>query len=194
MNIEDVRREFPITSNGVAYLDHASKSPFSNAVKEAALWFIEQRQKRMFYFILQLWNTRKNTGTICQSGLAHSIAKELSWNLNTTESMNLLIDQINWKEGDEIIVFNKDFPANVFPFLALQERYGVKVKQVEDDNFFYSEKDYVSLISSKTKIAHRISCKLFNTGSRFIFPWRAVQKAWCFILCGCCTSWWGYST
>ena len=37
---------------------------------------------------------------------------------------------IDWKVGDEVLVYQDDFPANVYPWLALEKR-GVTVSRLK---------------------------------------------------------------
>jgi len=65
---------------------------------------------------------------------------------NTSHGINLVIDSIPWKEGDEVLIPKNSFPANVYP--CLYNKYGIVVKFVEGD-FVRNFKKY---ITDKTRL------------------------------------------
>src|SRR4051812_47408584 len=52
-------------------------------------------------------------------------AEEISLTGPTSSGLNAVANGLDWKAGDEVVCYLDDYPANVYPWLAL-ERYGVK--------------------------------------------------------------------
>jgi len=65
---------------------------------------------------------------------------------NTSHGINLAIDSIDWREGDEVIIPGDSFPANIYPWLYT--KYEIKVNLVEGDFF----KNFKSHVTSKTRV------------------------------------------
>ncbi len=50
---------------------------------------------------------------------------EISFTGPTSSGLNVIANGLDWEKGDEVVCYLDDYPANVYPWLAL-ERHGVK--------------------------------------------------------------------
>jgi len=145
-----IREQFKITSSDQLYLNHAAKSPFPLCVREELDRFIACREyENVEYFPNLLQDKIELKQGL--SRLLNADEKRISLVQNTVEGLNLLVDSLRWEKGDEVVVFQKDFPSNVHPFLKL-ERFGVRVRVVKSENLLFSTEDYLSLINENTKL------------------------------------------
>lgn len=55
---------------------------------------------------------------------------EISFTGPTSSGLNAIANGLDWTDGDEVICYLDDYPANVYPWLAL-ERHGVKAVLLE---------------------------------------------------------------
>jgi len=55
---------------------------------------------------------------------------EISFTGPTSSGLNAIANGLDWKSGDEVVCYLDDYPANVYPWLAL-ERHGVKPALLE---------------------------------------------------------------
>jgi cysteine desulfurase / selenocysteine lyase len=55
-------------------------------------------------------------------------AHEIVVGNSATYGLQLLVDGLDWRDGDEVLVVANDFPANITPWLALSGRAGVRVR------------------------------------------------------------------
>lgn len=58
--------------------------------------------------------------------------EEIAFTGPTASGLNTVANGLDWKPGDEVVCYLDDYPANVYPWLAL-ERQGVKPVFVETD-------------------------------------------------------------
>lgn len=65
--------------------------------------------------------------------------------------LHLLANGIEWKSGNEIILMQNDFPTDILPWLALEEK-GVKVNQVQAKENVLTPNELLESITSKTKL------------------------------------------
>jgi cysteine desulfurase/selenocysteine lyase len=71
---------------------------------------------------------------------------------STGEGIGLVSLGLDWKEGDEVVVYDQEFPSGVYPFLAL-ERRGVKVRFVEDrGRHRFDADDVAAVMSDRTRV------------------------------------------
>jgi cysteine desulfurase / selenocysteine lyase len=151
MNRDKVRDEFELTKTDKLYLNHAAKSPIPNYVAKSMHQYIDKcRSENIEYYPNCIDENKEFKSLIAE--LINANEHQIAISLNTSTGINLCVDHINWKKDDEIIIYSKDFPANIFPFLKLKEQYGVKINVVRDDDFILEEDKIIGLISKKTRL------------------------------------------
>jgi selenocysteine lyase/cysteine desulfurase len=91
-------------------------------------------------------------------------AEEVAITRNTTESLDLIIGGINWKEGDEAVMAEQDYGAMLNHFKFVERRFGVVNRLVSVPNHPQDDDElvalYASAITEKTRllmISHMIN-------------------------------------
>ncbi len=131
MSFSRYRQYFPITSTDI-YLNHAALSPLSTKVLEAIHILMEKRSSGIIEVFPEFIESKKRL----KQNLATLIGAE-SQNIaiigNTSEGLNWLARGLPWQQGDRILLVEKEFPANIYPFLNLKD-LGVEIDFVPVDN------------------------------------------------------------
>jgi cysteine desulfurase/selenocysteine lyase len=121
------RREFPICARKI-YCAHAADAPLPRRVADAMRDAIERASTDARQYDLELARiaeTRKAAARLIDAQL-----DEISFTGPTSSGLNAIANGLDWTEGDEVICYLDDYPANVYPWLAL-ERHAVKVVLLE---------------------------------------------------------------
>ena len=121
------RREFPICARKI-YCAHAADAPLPRRVADAMRDSIERASSEARQYDLELAHiaeTRKAVARFIGAQL-----DEISFTGPTSSGLNAIANGLDWSEGDEVICYLDDYPANVYPWLAL-ERRGVKAVLLE---------------------------------------------------------------
>ena len=116
--------DFPIREQYL-YLDHAAVCPLPASVAEAMRQRITQ-QEQTGYEHYREW---RNSHLACRHLVSKLIGCEpddVSIIRSTSEGLSLVAEGFDWCEGDEVVVGEEEFAANVAPWLALA-RHGVSV-------------------------------------------------------------------
>jgi cysteine desulfurase/selenocysteine lyase len=116
------RREFPICARKI-YCAHAADSPLPRRVAEEMRESIERAtvDSRNYDGELErIEETRALLGRLLDCG-----TDEIAFTGPTASGLNAVANGLEWKPGDEVVCYLDDYPANVYPWLAL-ERHGVK--------------------------------------------------------------------
>jgi selenocysteine lyase/cysteine desulfurase len=160
--VTEYRRLFPIVNNFI-YLDHAGVAPISTRVKSKVNDFIDIALNKGVaeydYFMEEVEKVRTNF-----SRLLNSEQQEIAFIKNTSHGLSLIAKGIEWAENDNIIVFQKEFPANLYPWLDLQ-RQGVEVRQAQLLGGRVQTEEIKKLIDSNTRLLS-ISSVQFTNGYR----------------------------
>ncbi|MGQ0839887.1 aminotransferase class V-fold PLP-dependent enzyme [Actinokineospora sp.] len=89
---------------------------------------------------------------------------EVAFVPNTSTGIHLVADGLDWRPGDEVVVFERDFPANVHPWRALRDR-GVTLSWVPMRDGGYRLADVEAAIGPATRLV-AVSHVNFATGFR----------------------------
>ncbi len=120
MRFSDVRRLFPITKKYL-YLDAASLAPYCEPVIKALRDFEEERRDGAS-LRFDDWLERLEKCRSLLAKLMKARGDEVALVKNTSEGVNLAALLVDWKKGDNVVVSDVDFPANVYPFLNLKKK------------------------------------------------------------------------
>ena len=137
------------------------KAPFNTVIEDELMSFIRKRQRESVEYFPELLDDKVQLKTMLAEYL-NGDSKNISFVQNTVEGLNLLVDSLHWEKGDEIIVFEKDFPSNVYPFLKLK-KFGVTIRVVEAKDYLFTTEDYLALLTPNTKLL-TVSYVNFLTG------------------------------
>lgn len=121
------REEFPVTRE-LCYLDHASLAPLPRRVSAAIARLLAQRSRRGS-LCLPGWVELVEAVRARAAAFIGARPEEVAFVKNTTEGVLLAAESIPWQPGDNVVAVRGEFPANVYPWLAL-ERRGVEVRRV----------------------------------------------------------------
>ncbi len=163
LTLEETRLRFPYLDSGHTYLNHAATSPWSTSVSAMIDRF---RQGRMLGDIDIYPDTMQVIGEV-RTLAARFVGAEpsrLTFTQNTSEGLNLLASGLDWKPGDEIVLVEREFPANVWPFLALR-RHGVRILFAPQRNGRVEIEDIADLMSPRTRLVS-VSWVQFLSGFR----------------------------
>ncbi len=90
-------------------------------------------------------------------------AAEIAILTNTTYGINIASQTFSWAPGDVVIVHDREFPANMYPWLALEKR-GVVVRRIPPRGLLPDEDALIEAIGSPRVKAVSVSWLGFSTG------------------------------
>ena len=123
------RREFPICARKI-YCAHAADAPLPRRVADAMHESIERAAVDARNYDNELVRIEETRSAAAQ--LLGAEADEISFTGPTASGLNAIANGLDWAKGDEVVCYLDDYPANVYPWLAL-ERRGVKPVLLETE-------------------------------------------------------------
>jgi len=156
---ENVRDEFEFADNAT-YLNAASVGPLSKRTRAAMNDYYDISQHCPWKVDNHLGEA---FGTVRQAGadLLHTSIDNVTYGYNTGYGVNIAAFGLPLERGDEIVVGAKEFPANVYPWLALKE-CGVVVRFVESDGFAPTVADFAKVVTAKTRVIAASFVQFYN--------------------------------
>ena len=174
------RREFPICARTI-YCAHASDAPLPRRVAEAMKESIERASIDPREYEHELERIAETRTLVAR--LLGADEEEIAFTGPTASGLNTVANGLDWKPGDEVVCYLDDYPANVYPWLAL-ERRGVKPVLLEIARLGEITPEIVErALTKRTKLVALASATSFvrsvrarSTISGVISPIRAVSS------------------
>ncbi len=121
------RSQMPVTEE-FAYFDHAAVAAIPQpAVDAVGLWGSQAARQGG-----SSWPVWAGKAEELRSGVARWLATstdEIAFVPNTTAGINLVAQGWPWKSGDNVVIFEHDYPSNRLPWLQLKQ-LGVEIREV----------------------------------------------------------------
>ncbi|MBI2368739.1 MAG: aminotransferase class V-fold PLP-dependent enzyme [Deltaproteobacteria bacterium] len=160
--VERYRAEFPVTRE-LIYFNHAGVAPLSRRVAEALVAF-QADYVRFGALHSARWDEQVEA---CRGRFARLIGaqpEEVAFVKNTSEGLSHVALGLPWKAGDNVIISDLEFPANVYPWLGL-EGQGVEVRWLRAREGRLLVDDLARLMDGHTRLV-ALSSVEFSNGFR----------------------------
>jgi selenocysteine lyase/cysteine desulfurase len=122
------RSEFAVTDR-LVYLNHAATGVLPRSTRTALEGFLQAQAEGgvlgTFPYEVRMPQFRAALGRFIGAS-----GDEIAFLRSTSETANVLALGIDWREGDEVVLCDNEFPANAIPWLALRKR-GVVMRMIE---------------------------------------------------------------
>ena len=163
---EDRLNSFPVTRKRI-FLGHGGVTALPRCAAEAMKEYISSSSEDQQEFggvLKEIESTRRDA-----AALLGAEASEIALLGPTSLGLSLFANGIDWKKGDEVVIYGDDYPANVYPWLNLQSR-GVVIRWLETETLGKITPACVEAsLTSATRLVALASCH-FQTGWRIDIP------------------------
>jgi selenocysteine lyase/cysteine desulfurase len=122
------REQFPVAER-YTYLNHAALGPWPRRTADVVAEFAADFRDRGVMAEAKWMPAVKRTRKLV-ADLLRVDADEVAFTKNTSQGLGIVAESLPWKPGDVIVTVKGEFPANVYPWLALQQA-GVEVRFVQ---------------------------------------------------------------
>lgn len=149
MNLDELRREFPVTEKYV-YFDHASVGPMPRRSLRAVLELNEQKLMGKLH-----WDEWEDVLEEAREVIAEFISAkrdEIALTANTTEGLGIVTNGINWGKDDNIVTTDLEFPSSLFACQGVSRRHGAELRVVRNVEGALPLTEYAKAIDEHTKL------------------------------------------
>jgi len=151
-------RLFPVTQKRI-FLAHAGVSPLPGPTVEA----LKHEADKAGYaqenaeFMVEIESIRR-----VGARLINANSDEVALLGPTSLGLNLVANGLQWKEGDEVVCYPDDYPANVYPWQALAAQ-GVRVVPLQPERLGEITPELVlQALTPKTRLVALASCHFLS--------------------------------
>jgi len=146
----ELRSLFPITNRAI-YLNHAAVSPLPTPTVEA----IESQLKDVRdngSINFRSWIAVKERARSLLAELLGARPEQVAFMRNTSDSLSTVANGLDWRTGQNVVTFRREFPANIYPWLRLRDIFGVEVRMCEERDGRVDMEELENLVDENTRV------------------------------------------
>ncbi len=166
------KEKFPLTRE-CTYLNTAAEGLLSTDCQEALAAYVRDKSRGSLGRPA-LYAKERDTVALTAKLLGTS-PDSVAFLANATEGVNLLVNSLEWREGDEVLITDLEFPSNVLPWLRLKDR-GVTVRVLRSEAGVLRLEDFTAQLSPATKVVS-VSLVSYKSGTRLPFVGQLAGEA-----------------
>jgi len=151
--------EFPVTENYL-YFNHAGVSPIPARAAAAGIAMLQLARDEGAYR-LRKWEELANETRGRFAKIVGASPDEIAFVKNTSEGLSFVAAGFPWKEGDNLVTANVEYPSNVYPWLRLRTR-NVEVRMVPAREGRVRKEDLFAACDGKTRLITLSSVEFLN--------------------------------
>ena len=141
--------EFPVSRNW-AYFDHAAVAPLPRRAGDRMRdWVAEQEANGVVN-----WPSWERKLRELKRGLAEMIGAspdEVAFVNSTTQGIGLVAEGFPWREGDNVVTAEEEYPSNIYPWMNLASR-GVSLRTVPSREGRVWVEDLARAMDERTRV------------------------------------------
>ena len=156
--------EFPVRRN-LVYFNHAAQSPLPRRVAAAIEKQVENAKTRgaadWDRWVAGVDQTREKA-----AALIGALRSEIAFVPSTSWGINLVAQSYDWKEGDNVVGDDMEFPSIYYPWRLLAKR-GVEYRLARNHEGRVTVDDIAAMVDARTRVV-AISWVAFHNG--YVYP------------------------
>ena len=166
-DIERVRREeFPWTARGeTIFLNHASTGPLPERTVRTIGEMTRLRAEPWRFGQELQFGTLDRSRELCARLIGASPA-EIALMVNTTYGLNVATGSLPFAPGDVVLTSDREFPSNVYPWMALEKTRGVRLERLPCAGRLLDEEALIAALDRPRVRGVVLSWVSFETGFR----------------------------
>lgn len=157
MDVQSIRKDFPILFKGVTYLDSAASSLTPEPVVLKEMEFYREYRANVERGVHRFSQIASEEYENAHAEVAHFIGAPGRANVamvrNTTEAINLVANSIDWKKDDNVVTTVIEHHSNFITWLRVRQRHGTHVEVVRSSQEgLFDLADFEKAIDDSTKL------------------------------------------
>jgi selenocysteine lyase/cysteine desulfurase len=159
----DLRALFPHTAHSI-YLNHAAVSPPpAPTIRAVEAQLKDVAENGSLHY--RRWVAVREKARALAARLLGARPQQVAFMRNTSDGLSTVANGLNWRAGDNVVTFKREFPSNVYPWLRLREAFGVEVRFCEERDGRIDLSELINLIDERTRLV-AISHVQYGSGFR----------------------------
>jgi len=160
---QEIRSLFA-AANRSTYLNSAAVSPMPRSAIEAINWQLNDVAEFGSTHYLN-WVATKDRARALLASMMNVRPEQVAFTRNTSDGFASIANGLTWKSGDNIVSFEREFPANFYAWRRIRDEYGVELRLCPERDGRIDLDEFINLIDSNTRVV-AISSVQYGSGFR----------------------------
>lgn len=111
------------------------------------------------------WIATKNRARALVAEMTGVRPEQIAFMRNTSDGFASVANGLTWKAGDNIVSFEREFPANFYPWRMVRDRFGVELRLCRERDGRVDLEELIGLIDGNTRVV-ALSAVQYGSGFR----------------------------
>lgn len=111
------------------------------------------------------WIATKNRARTLAAEMLNVLPEQIAFMRNTSDGFAAVANGLKWNDGDNIVSFEKEFPANFYPWRMVRDRFGVELRMCPERDGRIDLDELIGMIDGNTKVV-ALSAVQYGSGFR----------------------------
>lgn len=160
---ETIRALFPALKK-YTYLNSAAVSPMPAATADAVYAQLKDVSENGTVNFADWIETKERARKLIAAMLKVEAA-QVAFVRNTSDGFSSVANGMNWRAGDNIVTFEREFPANFYAWRRIRDEFGVELRLCPERDGRIDLDEFIGLIDENTRLVS-ISAVQFASGFR----------------------------
>jgi len=157
MNVEQVRKDFPVLERGIIYMDNAASSLTPRQVVEKMVEYYYEYRANVERGVHRLSQRASEEYEEARRKVAEFInasdPSEIIFTRNSTESINIVANGLEWRRGDKVVTTLIEHHSNFVTWLRASRRFGLRVGIVRpDETGMFDLGEFEKAVDNRTRL------------------------------------------
>ena len=147
---EHIRALFPMTEK-LTYLNSAAVSPMpTTAISAITSQLDDVAAAGSAHY--QDWVDTKDRARSLAAEMLGVRPDQIAFLRNTSDGFSAIASGLQWQAGDNIVSFEREFPANFYPWRRIRDEFGAELRLTPERDGRIDLDEFIALIDSNTKV------------------------------------------
>lgn len=160
---DEIRHLFP-AANFYTYLNSAAVSPMPVTAIDAVTHQLNDVAAHGVAHYTE-WIGTKDRARALIAKMLGVRADQIAFMRNTSDGVATIANGLPWKKGDNIVSFEREFPANFYPWRRIRDAHGVELRLAPERDGRIDLEELIGFIDSNTRVV-AISAVQYGSGFR----------------------------
>jgi len=157
LDVDRIRKDFPILQTGIIYMDSAASSLTPEPVVQKMVEYYHSYRANVDRGIHRLSQKASDEYESAHQRVAEFLnaqnESEVIFTRNTTEGINLVASGLDWEKGDKVVITLIEHHSDYIVWLRAKKRFGLDVEVVRpNEEGLFALEPFESTIDDRTRL------------------------------------------
>ena len=145
-------RSLFLAANNYTYLNSAAVSPMPATAIKGVISQLMDVSSTAARSAISAGSSTKKVPARLLAGMMNVRPEQVAFTRNTSDGIATIANGLPWRQGDNIVSFANEFPANFYPWRRVRDEFGVELRLCPERDGRIDLDEFCSLIDHNTRV------------------------------------------